>query len=92
MAQGTCQSGCQDGDDFIVYSVPVSTGGMLCNSHHRQPNSKERLTGSIITGDGSNRILTGKCQNQHCSPICCCAKSNAAESRLRQGLQMKVVF
>lgn len=79
-------------DHFIVYSVPVSTGGVFCNLDWRQQNSKERLTGSMITGDGSNGILTGKCQTQHSSPICCCAKSNTVENWLRQGLQMKVVF
>lgn len=77
---------------LFAYSVPVSTGGVFCNLHQIQQNSKERLTGSIITGDAGNRILTGKCQTQHSSPICHCAKSNAVENRLRQGLQMKVAF
>lgn len=82
----------KSGDHFIVYSVPVSTGRVFCSLHQRQQNRKERSTGSIITVDGRNGILTGKCQTQHSSPICHCAKSNAIENRLRQGLQMKVVF
>lgn len=77
---------------FYLLILCQWAGEVFCNLHQIQQNSKERLTGSIITGDAGNEILTGKCQTQHSSPICHCAKSNAVENRLTQGLQMKVAF